>query len=207
MATTVTESGNVRIITQVVQPGAPQAAESVIVSPSLASRINSTPIKSIKSTLTKALGVVQIVLGVTHISFGIALTAAQEDQQTLTVKSGVYFWIGVLLLVSGSLLVEIENRERVSLMKISFAINFVIIVAALVAIVLHGVEIAQRVKKGTVCVQSHYSDHCFDHSQRLTYGLNAVFIILSVLELSIAVTALMVGVKFTRQQLYRQLVL
>ncbi|KAJ6654148.1 hypothetical protein lerEdw1_007416, partial [Lerista edwardsae] len=187
MATTVTECGNVRIITQVVQPGAPQLAESVRVTQSpLASQLSSIQVGSTKNTLTKALGVVQIVLGVTQISFGIALTAAQEEFQTLTVKSGVYFWIGIL-------------------MTISFAINVLIIAAALVAIVLHGVEIAQRVQKGSHCNPGEYNGYCSNHSEKLTYGLNAVFIILSVVEIAIAITAMVIGFTFTRQQLYRQL--
>ncbi|XP_061465745.1 membrane-spanning 4-domains subfamily A member 15 isoform X2 [Rhineura floridana] len=209
MSATVTECGNVRIITQVNQHPGSQGAEAASVSGSTVtgSQLTSSYSKNTKNTLPKALGVVQIVVGTIQLSFGIALTVTEDDFQTLTVKSGVYFWIGILLLISGSLLVETEKRELEWLVKACFSANLLVSIAALVAIVLHGTEIAKVDETKDLC--SHDIDYhdCSNHDQILSYGLNSVFIILSFLELSIAVTALVTGFKSTRQQLYRQMVL
>ncbi|KAH0621089.1 hypothetical protein JD844_022116 [Phrynosoma platyrhinos] len=43
--------------------------------------------------------------------------------------------------------------------------------------------------------------------QKLAYGLNSIFIILSLLEISIAITALVTGYKSLRQQLYQWMIL
>ncbi|XP_053161092.1 membrane-spanning 4-domains subfamily A member 15 [Hemicordylus capensis] len=211
MSTTVTECGNVRIITQMIKQGDPQGSEAAIVpgATTIISQPMSAQIKSVKNTLPKAFGAVQIVLGTIQISFGTALAIAQKDLQSLTVKSGVYFWIGILLLVSGSLLVEMEKRQHMLLAKISFYINLLVSVAALVAIILHGIEINQEVKKGDLCAKypSHESSyfHCSNLGQTLAYGLNSVFIILSVLEISIAVATLVIVSKSRKQQLYSQM--
>ncbi|XP_053253372.1 uncharacterized protein LOC128418021 isoform X1 [Podarcis raffonei] len=149
---------------------------------------------------------VQIVVGAIEICFGVALTVAQEDSKTLTVKSGLYFWFGILLLISGSLLVEMEKRDLQWLMKASSAANLLVCVAALVAVILHSTEIAQTHQQGDLCGDSdmHYG-YCFSSVKTLIYGLNAVFIIFSVLELCIAVAALVVGSRSAQQLLYRQM--
>ncbi|CAI5763018.1 membrane-spanning 4-domains subfamily A member 15-like [Podarcis lilfordi] len=149
---------------------------------------------------------VQIVVGAIEICFGVALTVAQEDSKTLTVKSGLYFWFGILLLISGSLLVEMEKRDLQWLVKASSAANLLVCVAALVAVILHSTEIAQTHQQGDLCDNSEMRyGYCFSSLQTLIYGLNAVFIIFSVLELCIAVAALVVGSRSAQQQLYRQM--
>ncbi|XP_034979972.1 membrane-spanning 4-domains subfamily A member 15 [Zootoca vivipara] len=209
MSTTVTECGNVRIISKVVQPGQ-QEAGTANTSGTTVTVSHGAPTysKTTKNMLPKALGTVQIVVGAIEICFGVALTAAQEDSKTLTVKSGVYFWFGILLLVSGSLLVEMEKRDLQWLVKACSAANLLVCVAALVAVILHSTEIAQTHQQGDLC---HDSDmrygYCSNSIQTLIYGLNAVFIIFSVLELSIAVAALVVGFRSSQQQLYRQMAL
>nr|XP_056708100.1 membrane-spanning 4-domains subfamily A member 5-like [Euleptes europaea] len=206
MASAVTECGNVRIITQVIQQKAPQVAEgmSELESTSTSSQLASTQPKNFKNTLPKALGVVQIVLGATQISFGIALTVAQEDFKKLTVSSGVYFWIGILLLLSGALLVEMEKRDNALLEKICLLANLLVGVASVVAVILHGTEIGKETLKADRCagIDEYY---CSDSGEVLVYGLNSVFIILSLLELAISLTAVVVTLKSTKEQSYRQM--
>ncbi|XP_028593441.2 membrane-spanning 4-domains subfamily A member 15-like [Podarcis muralis] len=207
MSTTVTECGNVRIISKVVQPGQQEAGTANTSGTTVTvSHGASTYSKNTKNMLPKALGTVQIVVGAIEICFGVALTVAQEDSKTLTVKSGLYFWFGILLLISGSLLVEMEKRDLQWLVKASSAANLLVCVAALVAVILHSTEIAQTHQQGDLCDDSdmHYG-YCFSSIQTLIYGLNAVFIIFSVLELCIAVAALVVGSRSAQQQLYRQM--
>ncbi|XP_058011060.1 uncharacterized protein LOC131184098 isoform X3 [Ahaetulla prasina] len=134
MASTVTEHGNVRIITQTVpQTGSlprPTATVRVVDSASAASQFLLTHNKKIKNTLLNVIGIIQIVFGVTQVSFGIALTAAQF---TITVQSGIYFWIGILLLITGPLLLEVEKRQS-DLLILSFGLNSVFLIFVLIEV-------------------------------------------------------------------------
>ncbi|XP_015266874.1 PREDICTED: membrane-spanning 4-domains subfamily A member 5 [Gekko japonicus] len=206
MAAMVTECGNVRIITQLIQQKDPQGAEvlSESGSTSMSSQLTPAQPKTFANTLPKALGVVQIVLGATQISFGIALTVAQEDLKKLTVKSGVYFWIGILLLLSGALLVEMEKRDHALLGRLCLLVNLLVSGASVVAVILHGTEIGEETVKDNICGGSG-EYYCSSAKQVLVYGMNSVFIILSLLELAISLTAVVVVFKSTRQQSYRQM--
>ncbi|KAM6464554.1 uncharacterized protein PHA67_011162 [Liasis olivaceus] len=209
MADTVTEHGNVKIITQVIpQTGSlstQAAAVRVVESTSGASQFISTLNKNTKNTLFKVLGVIQILWGITEVSFGITLTIIQRTL-SITVQSGVYLWIGILLLISGSLLVEIEKRQPVWLVKAAFFANLLVCVAGLVAVILHATEIAQTVKEGSPCPANITEpQYCKNHVQILKNGLNSVFIIFLLLEISLAITAL-VMFKSQKQQDYQQMV-
>nr|XP_020648015.1 uncharacterized protein LOC110078334 [Pogona vitticeps] len=205
MATSVTDHENVRIITQVVQQTDPQAVASVLGNTSIASQLKPSQSQRL-NTLPKALGVVQIVLGAIQICFGIALTEAQKNFKSFTVKSAVYFWIGILLLFSGSLLVEMEKRKHAWLVKASFFAGLLVSVAAVIAVILHVIEILQEKRKGNPC-DKHPDKDCVASSQLIIYSLNSVFIILSLLELSAAVTALVTGFKDRRQQPYQEMLM
>ncbi|ETE58854.1 Coiled-coil domain-containing protein 86, partial [Ophiophagus hannah] len=189
---TVTEHGNVRIITQTVpQTGSlptPAATVRVVDSASAASKFLLTHNKKIKNTLLNVIGIMQIIFGVTQVSFGIALTAAQQNF-TITVQSGIYFWLGILLLITGSLLTEVEKRQSDLLVKSAFIVNMIFCVVGLVAIILHGIEIAQTVKEGNPC-DSNPSHYCRNYYQILSLGLNSVFLIFVLLEVSIAIVAI-----------------
>uniref|UniRef100_A0ACB8G220 Uncharacterized protein n=1 Tax=Sphaerodactylus townsendi TaxID=933632 RepID=A0ACB8G220_9SAUR len=149
--------------------------------------------------------VVQIVLGATQISFGIALTVAQEDFKKLTVNSGVYFWIGILLLFSGASLVEMEKREYPWLEKLCLFVNLLVSGASVIAIILHGTEIGKETEKEDPCDEMDRY-YCSNAGKILLYGLNSVFIILSLLELAVSLTAVVIIVRSTRQKFYRQMV-
>ncbi|XP_063145231.1 uncharacterized protein LOC134487386 isoform X2 [Candoia aspera] len=158
MANIVTQHGNIRIITQVVPQAGSLSTQTDAVrvadSTSGASKFIPTQNKNIKNTLLKVIGIIQIVWGATQVSFGTAMTIFQRSF-TITVQSGVHFWIGILLLISGSFLVEIEKRRLVWLV--------------------------------------------------LSYGLNSVFIIVLLLEVSLAITAL-IRFRSQNQQDYQQMV-
>ncbi|XP_034276123.1 membrane-spanning 4-domains subfamily A member 6A-like [Pantherophis guttatus] len=206
MASTVTEHGNVRIITQTVQQTGslptPTATVRVVDSASAASQFLLTHNKKIKNTLLNVIGILQIVFGATQVSFGIALTAAQESF-TITVQSGIYFWIGILLLITGSLLLEVEKRQSDLLVHSAFYVNVTFCVVGLVAIILHGIEIAQTVKEENPC-DSKPSHYCQNFHQTLSFGLNSVFLIFVFLEVSLAITAI-IRLKIQKQQIYQRM--
>ncbi|KAG8125493.1 hypothetical protein E2320_020680, partial [Naja naja] len=166
----------------------PAATVRVVDSASAASKFLLTHNKKIKNTLLNVIGIMQIIFGVTQVSFGIALTAAQQSF-TVTVQSGIYFWLGILLLITGSLLIEVEKRQSDLLVKSAFIVNVILCVVGLVAITLHGIEIAQTVKEGNPC-DSNPSHYCRNYHQILSFGLNSVFLIFALLEVSLAIVAI-----------------
>ncbi|KYO41692.1 membrane-spanning 4-domains subfamily A member 4A isoform B [Alligator mississippiensis] len=157
MASTVSESGGVKVITQVLQATDPRAAQLMPCPSPTTSYPGSILVKDFRKAQPKALGSIQIVAGITQISFGIALTIAEASNPALTVTSGVYFWIGFLLTVSGSLLVETEKRDSASMGP--------------------------------------------------NHGVNTVFILLCLLEMSTAIAALVYGCKAIRGENYTRMVL
>ncbi|KAM6204625.1 membrane-spanning 4-domains subfamily A member 15 isoform 1-T1 [Sarcoramphus papa] len=60
---------------------------------------------------------IHIFTGIIHVCFGIILMVSEYRTPSLPVASGVLFWLGLLLLLSGSLLVESEKRENISLVR------------------------------------------------------------------------------------------
>ncbi|XP_006111811.1 membrane-spanning 4-domains subfamily A member 4A-like isoform X1 [Pelodiscus sinensis] len=204
MATTVTESQGVKLVTEVVSQTDSRAAQLASVVP----QPTSAQVKGFRKAQPKALGSIQIMSGFTHISFGIALVIIQSSTPALTVASGVYFWIGFLLVSSGSVLVEAQRREGMWLVKVCCIISSIVIVATLMAVIIHGVEIGQAIPwcdtfkndDGTVM-------RCSKSAYILSHGLNSMFILLCLLELCTAVTALVYGYKAMKQQDYTQMVL
>ncbi|NXS13204.1 M4A15 protein, partial [Neodrepanis coruscans] len=114
-ATTVTDSGGVRIITEVIPATDPRAAQ--LASGSRAPPRPSFQVQGFRRAHPKVLGTIHIFTGITHICFGIILTLSELGNPSLPVASGIFFWLGVLLLVSGSLLVESERRDNIMLVR------------------------------------------------------------------------------------------
>ncbi|XP_053837225.1 uncharacterized protein LOC128809357 isoform X1 [Vidua macroura] len=114
-ATTVTDAGSVRIITEVIPATDPRAAQ--LASGSQAPARTSFQTQSFRRAHPKVLGTIHIFTGIVHICFGIILTLSEHRKPSLPVASGILFWLGILLLVSGSLLVESERRDSPVLVR------------------------------------------------------------------------------------------
>ncbi|XP_075784505.1 uncharacterized protein LOC102461505 isoform X2 [Pelodiscus sinensis] len=164
MATTVTESQGVKLVTEVVSQTDSRAAQLASVVP----QPTSAQVKGFRKAQPKALGLVS----------------------------------------SGSVLVEAQRREGMWLVKVCCIISSIVIVATLMAVIIHGVEIGQAIPwcdtfkndDGTVM-------RCSKSAYILSHGLNSMFILLCLLELCTAVTALVYGYKAMKQQDYTQMVL
>ncbi|NWY35223.1 M4A15 protein, partial [Pheucticus melanocephalus] len=114
-ATTVTDAGSVRIITEVIPATDPRAAQ--LASGSQAPGRTSLQTQSFRRAHPKVLGTIHIFTGIVHVCFGIILTLSEHRNPSLPVASGILFWLGILLLVSGSLLVESDRRDSPVLVR------------------------------------------------------------------------------------------
>ncbi|NWS21382.1 M4A15 protein, partial [Pachyramphus minor] len=207
-ATTVTDSGSVRIITEVIPATDPRAAQLASGSGPAAPPRTSVQVQGFRRAHPKVLGTIHIFTGVIHILLGIILTASEHGNPSLPVASGILFWLGILLLVSGSLLVESEKRDNLVLVRTCCVVNAGVALGALVATVVHGAAITQPLPG----CQRHLPlqilpEWCLSaNSKILSNGLDSTLVLLSLLEFCVAVAALAFGYEAVRQHSYTHMV-
>ncbi|NXK49417.1 M4A15 protein, partial [Chauna torquata] len=209
MAATVTDSGGMRIITEVIAATDPRAAQLASGSFPPAPAVSSFRVRGFRRAQPKVLGTIHIVTGIVHFCFGIILTTAEHNKAlSLPVASGILFWLGVLLLVSGSLLVESEKRENILLVKTCCVANVGVILSTLVAALIHTAAIARGIPG---CESNELyqlrQEWCFNpHAKILSNGLDSMFFLFCLLEFCTAVAALAFGHAAVRQHNYTRMV-
>ncbi|NXI06768.1 M4A4A protein, partial [Irena cyanogastra] len=205
-ATTVTDAGNVRIITEVIPATDPRAAQ--LVSGSQAPTRTSFQTQGFRRAHPKVLGTIHIFTGIVHICFGLILTLSEHRNPSLPVASGIFFWLGILLLVSGSLLVESERRDSPVLVKTCCVLNVGVVLGTLVATGLHGTAITRSMpgceKPGPFQARPEWCHNT--EGKILSNGLDSTLVLLVLLEFCVAVAVLAFGYDTARQHTYSQLV-
>ncbi|XP_027554709.1 membrane-spanning 4-domains subfamily A member 15-like isoform X3 [Neopelma chrysocephalum] len=205
-ATTVTDSGGVRIITEVIPATDPRAAQLTSGSRAAAPTRTSLPVQGFRRAHPKT---IHIFTGIIHILFGIILTASEHENPSLPVASGILFWLGILLLISGSLLVESEKRDNLVLVRTCCVLNVGVALGALVATAVHGTAITRLPPGCERRLPLHIPpEWCLStHTKILSNGLDSTFVLLSLLEFCVAVAALAFGYEAVRQHSYTHMAL
>ncbi|XP_036425517.1 membrane-spanning 4-domains subfamily A member 4A-like isoform X1 [Colossoma macropomum] len=121
------------IVTQVVPEGTEQYGLWTGVS-------TGGPVKKLLHGEPKALGTVQIMIGIMTIFFGIIKTIPPHP--SLGVISGVVYWGSCLYITSGSLSVAAGNKANICVVRSSLVMNIISAVAAGVAVILLSLDIA-----------------------------------------------------------------
>ncbi|XP_063188502.1 membrane-spanning 4-domains subfamily A member 15-like isoform X1 [Chroicocephalus ridibundus] len=207
--TTVTDSGSMRIITEVIPATDPRAAQLTSASSPSTPAVSSFQVRGFRRAQPKALGTIHIFTGIIHICFGIILTVSEHGTLSLPVASGVLFWLGLLLLVSGSLLVESEKRDNILLVKICCVVNIGVILSTLVATLVHTTAIAHDIPgcENNMPYQLK-AEWCFEaENKMLSNGLDSMFVIFCLLEFCAAVVALAFGYDAIKQHNYTRMAL
>ncbi|NXM83599.1 M4A15 protein, partial [Oenanthe oenanthe] len=205
-ATTVTDAGSVRIITEVIPATDPRAAQ--LASGSQAPARTSFQTQVFRRAHPKVLGTIHIFAGIVHICFGIILTVSEHRNPSLPVASGILFWLGILLLVSGSLLVESERRDSLVLVKTCCVVNVGVVLGTLVATGIHGTAITRNIPGCEGSGPFHIRpEWCLNMgSKMMSNVLDSTLVILGLLEFCAAVAVLAFGYDTVRQHTYTQLV-
>ncbi|NXW63829.1 M4A15 protein, partial [Eurystomus gularis] len=206
-STTVTDSGGVRIITEVIPATDPRAAQLAASSRPPTSTV-SFQVRGFRRAQPKALGTIHIFTGIIHICFGIILTLSEYTTPSLPVASGILFWLGLLLLVSGSLLVESEKRDNILLVKTCCVVNVGVILSTLVATLVHTTAITHNIPGcETNTPYKLKADWCHRvENKMLSNGLDSILVIFSLLEFCVAVAAVAFGYNAIKQQDYTRMV-
>ncbi|XP_078521482.1 membrane-spanning 4-domains subfamily A member 12-like [Lissotriton helveticus] len=195
MSSTVAESGNMKVVTEVYAPGDPRVAQLRKISPE--KNLDSNIGQAFKKVQPKAVGTIQIIVGILQILFGIIVTSAEVSFRSLTTNSGVYFWIGIVFLISGSITVAVETKDISWLVKASVAANLLGLVVAVVALIIHTVEISTIFNLEDEAGE----DRSFGYrknSYTLKIGCNIMFQLFILLQLGTAVAVLVFGWKALR---------
>ncbi|XP_069477433.1 membrane-spanning 4-domains subfamily A member 4D-like isoform X3 [Ambystoma mexicanum] len=144
----------------------------------------------------KALGVVQIMIGIINIFLGGVLCAVVYPP--VAFMSGVVFWGGIVFIISGYLSISAEKKLTDCLVKGSLAMNVVSAVASGIEFIICITDliISKYVYRIIYCPSSNYRKDCGqpDFLGMLT-GVSVVLIILSLLEMGISIATSAFGCK------------
>uniref|UniRef100_A0A8C4LI50 Membrane spanning 4-domains A8 n=1 Tax=Equus asinus TaxID=9793 RepID=A0A8C4LI50_EQUAS len=135
----------------------------------------------------KALGTVQILIGLIHIGLGfIMLTVLYGYYVAISFYGGFPFWGGVLFIISGSLSVSAENYPKSScLLNGSLGLNIVSAICSVIGIILFITDLS-------LIPTYAYTDHFpYPDTWGVTPGsaISAVLLIFCILEFCVASTS------------------
>uniref|UniRef100_A0A8C2MDI9 Membrane-spanning 4-domains, subfamily A, member 15 n=1 Tax=Cricetulus griseus TaxID=10029 RepID=A0A8C2MDI9_CRIGR len=140
------------------------------------------PIETFLTGEPKALGTVQILIGLIHLGFGSVLLMVRRGHLgMLFIEGGVPFWGGACFIISGSLSVAAEKNHTSCLVRSSLGTNILSAMAAFA---------------GTAILLMDFGVTNWDVGR----GYLAVLTIFTILEFFIAVIATHFGCQATRAQ-------
>ncbi|XP_072538959.1 membrane-spanning 4-domains subfamily A member 4A-like [Salminus brasiliensis] len=179
MATSVVPTENARngftIVTHVIPADAGQNDPEY-------GAISQGPVRKLLSGDPKALGTVQIMIGVMTFMLGILYTSYVGIG--MSIFSGITFWGACLYITSGALSVHSSKRANLCVVRSSLIMNVFSAVAAGIAIILLSVDVV------LIRTQMYYHNHGWDshtYAMGLWCGMAGVLLVLSVAEFIISI--------------------
>ncbi|KAL0992660.1 hypothetical protein UPYG_G00096350 [Umbra pygmaea] len=127
----------------------------------------------------KALGTVQIMIGLMTLMLGIVMASSTPD--SVGVYSGIFVWGSVVYVIAGSLTVAADNHLNKCLVNGSLGLNIVATVFSMTAIIIYSLDTA-----GLMFYCHHPYDNCQQYLTR-SRGISGVLTVLSLLEFIVSI--------------------
>nr|XP_046161853.1 membrane-spanning 4-domains subfamily A member 4A-like [Oncorhynchus gorbuscha] len=137
---TTTTNGAV-VITHVYPYGNGMGVAGIASAPHCLGQTVSSVLGSFRAGHPKALGTIQITIGLIMLLTGIVMTAGPQVDN-IGVLSGIFVWGSIIYVVAGSLTVAADNKLNKCLVKGSLGMNVVATVTALTGTILHSLDSA-----------------------------------------------------------------
>uniref|UniRef100_A0A8C2D213 Membrane-spanning 4-domains, subfamily A, member 17C.1 n=1 Tax=Cyprinus carpio TaxID=7962 RepID=A0A8C2D213_CYPCA len=112
---------------------------------------HNTALKGFFKAQPKALGTVQIMIGVMVFLLGIVLTANFYIFSTISVISGITIWGSFIYISTGSLSVAAQNKLHPCVLKASLGMNVISAITAGISIILMGADIGITTQERPNC--------------------------------------------------------
>uniref|UniRef100_A0A8C4RGJ7 Membrane-spanning 4-domains subfamily A member 15-like n=1 Tax=Erpetoichthys calabaricus TaxID=27687 RepID=A0A8C4RGJ7_ERPCA len=178
MSTSLTTANGMLVITQVVPQNDGQAANTTTTVPvQVAMGTNFCPVpQKLQRFLEgepKALGVVQIMIGVINIGFGIVLAFSGS----LAVISGIPFWASIMYIISGSLSICAADKMQLCKIKGALATNIISTIFSGIGIIMYSMDLGIQ-----ICFNKCY----YNYSYEVAQGIKGVLLIFTILEFCVS---------------------
>ncbi|KAL6455684.1 hypothetical protein MHYP_G00355350 [Metynnis hypsauchen] len=163
------------VVTHVISPPtSTQTGENISIGGPLQNFLKGEP---------KALGTVQIMIGLMTFMFGIVITINVD--LIITVYSGIAFWGGLMYIITGSLAVAASNKLHRCVVKGALVMNVLSSIVAAIAIILLSLDF---VVSGFFrpCRYDYDYDN-FKCNRGQSTGINAVLLIFSIMQFIISI--------------------
>ncbi|XP_051762065.1 membrane-spanning 4-domains subfamily A member 4A-like [Ctenopharyngodon idella] len=137
----------------------------------------------------KALGTVQIMIGVVIFLFGIVRTSNINNNYlypAISVISGITYWGSFIYISAGSLSVAAQNKLDLCVVKASLIMNVIGAITAGIAILLMGIEIGLLAEIRCYNDYGRTTDTC-SHFKRYDLGINGILLVFSILQFIISI--------------------
>ncbi|XP_017548526.1 membrane-spanning 4-domains subfamily A member 4A-like [Pygocentrus nattereri] len=138
------------------------------------------PLQNFLKGEPKALGTVQIMIGLMTFMFGIVITIYVD--LIITVYSGIAFWGALMYIITGSLAVAASNKLHRCVVKGALVMNVLSSIVAGVAIILLSLDFVIS----ALYAPCRY-DGTFNCNRSQSTGINAVLLIFSIMQFIISI--------------------
>ncbi|KAG1960244.1 membrane-spanning 4-domains subfamily A member 12-like [Pimephales promelas] len=144
----------------------------------------------------KALGTVQIMIGVVCFLFGIVNTFHSNRYRYIIIISGIPFWGSLIYISAGSLCIAAQNKLNLCVVKASLGMNVISAMTAGIAIVLMCIEIVLSSLDYSRCYSRNYGrGYSHDYSDpeeiclnvKYYLGISGVLLVFSILQFIISI--------------------
>ncbi|XP_051761836.1 membrane-spanning 4-domains subfamily A member 4A-like [Ctenopharyngodon idella] len=153
---------------------------------------HNTALKGFFKAQPKALGTVQIMIGVVIFLFGIVRTSNINNNYhypAISVISGITYWGSFIYISAGSLSVAAQNKLDLCVVKASLIMNVIGAITAGIAILLMGIEIVDHIMPS--CIYSSYICNylicIFREGSPMIWGTNGILLLFSILQFIISI--------------------